>query len=86
MLCSHYLHKLLEFCNLFQPPIPRAALVSDACYTTPCILYSRKLFTLVNKSSIVASTSDNNSMEHNVTYTFMYLSSSNFTLLKCMHL
>ena len=28
LLCAHYLRKLLEFCNLFQPAIPRAALVS----------------------------------------------------------
>ncbi|XP_065913070.1 cyclin-H-like [Dysidea avara] len=32
MLCAHYLHKLLEFCNLFQPPIPRAALGTAVAY------------------------------------------------------
>ena len=38
LLCAHYLRKLLEFCNLFQPPIPRAALVS--CVFKTVITYA----------------------------------------------
>lgn len=32
LLCQYYMKKLLEFCNLFQPPAPRSALATAAGY------------------------------------------------------
>jgi len=32
LLCQYFMKKLLEFCNHFQPPIPKSALATAAAY------------------------------------------------------
>ena len=34
LLCQYFMKKLLEFCNIFQPPVPRGALVGRHMHTT----------------------------------------------------
>lgn len=51
LLCKYYMKKLLEFCNLFRPPVPRSVLVSicsNNLWHVPCIYtYHREQLPLI---------------------------------------